>query len=117
MTAASMSPEDPLETLRAHLRNAQAAAQQLIAEEQQCPPAGWQPLDSEQAQRTARQVRSLTELVHSIRERLPEDLLAQLADLIGALLNVLWALLDLLLSRLLPRPAGPDEPIEEIPIV
>lgn len=109
--------EDPLEVLRAHLRSAQAAAQRLLDDSERTPPAGWEPLSSEQAHERASQLHSLTDLVRSIREALPEDVLAQLADLIRAVLNVLRALVDLLLSRLSPQEHAPRSEIQEIPIV
>lgn len=103
--------------LRAHLRSAQEAAQQLLSDAEETPPQGWEPLDAQSAREQSGQLHSLSELVRSIREMLPEDVLAELADLIRALINVLRALLEVMLSRLEPRQPEPREEVQDIPIV
>jgi hypothetical protein len=102
--------------LRAHLRSAQQAAQQLLSDAERTPPRGWEPADFEQTQRQAGQMHSLVELVRSIRELLPEDVLAEFTDLIRALLNVLRALVDVLLSRSSSGAQERDAEIKDIPI-
>jgi hypothetical protein len=109
-------PHDPLQMLRAHLRDAQDAAQRLVREVQ-TPARGWESVDPTEATQTAQEVHSLSELLHSLRELLPEDARAQLAELIRQLLAVLRALLDLLLSRLNGAESSRSSEIQDIPII
>jgi hypothetical protein len=112
-----IDPQDPLALLRAHLRDAQDAAQRLMREATETPASGWESLDPTQATQTAQQVNSLSELLHSLGELLPEDLRAELAELIRQLLAVARALLDLLLSRLNGAASKKSSEIQDIPIL
>lgn len=109
-------PEDPLEILRGHLRSAQEAAQQLLSETEGTPPRGWEPLDADEARQTAGELHSLSELLGSLRELLPEDLRVELAELIRQLVAVLRALLDVLLSRVRSAGHPPGAEVQDIPI-
>lgn len=112
-----LPPEQhPLQELRAHLHNAQNAAQRLMQEATETPSWGWEPEEAAQATGAADQARTLSELLHSLRELLPEDVRAQLADLIRALLEVLLALLELLRQRLSGSERQQNSTIQDIPI-
>jgi hypothetical protein len=111
------SQPDPLELLRAHLRDAQAAAQRLVREATETPASGWEPLDAAQAVQAAEEAHSLGELLRSLRELLPEDVLAELLRLVRQLLAVLRALLDVLISRLNHPKSVAGGEIQDIPIL
>jgi hypothetical protein len=117
VTVTPPQPEDPLEILRGHLRSAQEAAQQLLNESGQTPPRGWEPLGSEEARQTAAGMHGLSELLGAVRELLPDELRAELAQLIRQLLAVLRALLDVLISRVRAAERPPAAEVQDIPII
>jgi hypothetical protein len=109
--------EDPLATLRGHVRSAQEAAERLAREAGRTPPNGWEPVDHEQTRDTTEELRGLVELVQTLRELLPEDLQTQLTDLVRQLLVVLRAVVDLLIARLeRAEPASRTE-AQDIPVL
>jgi hypothetical protein len=111
------SPDDPLATLREHLRDAQQAAQQLLHDATETPPSGWASPEPEGGGWPAQELNSLGESLRSLRELLPDELRAQLAELIRQLLEVLRALLEVLLSRLHGPKPTPTSEIQDIPIL
>lgn len=102
--------QEALRALRSHLHSAQDAAQRLMRQATETPSWGWEPEQAAQATGAADQAHALNELLHSLRELLPEEVRAQLVDLVRALLEVLLALLEMLRRRLAPdRPAHSPE--------
>ncbi|MGH2831930.1 MAG: hypothetical protein ACRDK2_04070 [Solirubrobacteraceae bacterium] len=108
--------QHPLLELRAHLHSAHDAARRLMQQATETPSWGWESDEAEQATGAADQARALSELLHSLRELLPEDVRAQLAELIRALLEVLLALLELLRRRLSTSEPQQSSTIQDIPI-
>jgi hypothetical protein len=113
--SAPSPPDDPLEILRGHLRSAQQAAQQLLAESSHTPPRGWEPLYTEDA-REGSELHSLSQLLSAISELLPEELRTELAELIRQLLAVLRALLEVALARIRQTQRPPSAEVQDIPI-
>jgi hypothetical protein len=133
-------PDDPLAELRERVRDAQRAAERLAAEAAEggaavageygeqtgstrTPPSGWASENEEGgaggwagADSTTHEIRALVDLVDSLRRLLPEDLRAQLADLVRQLLLVLRAIIDWLVSRIERGPPGTAHEVEDIPI-
>jgi hypothetical protein len=109
--------EDPLATLRGHVRSAQDAAERLAREAKRTPPNGWEPLDHEHARETSEELRGLVELVQALRELLPEDLQSQLTDLLRQLLVVLRAVVDLLIARLERAEPPSRAEAQDIPVL
>jgi hypothetical protein len=109
--------EDPLATLRGHVRSAQDAAERLARQAGRTPPNGWEPLDDEQARAATAELRGLVELVQTLRELLPEDLRAQLTDLVRQLLVVLRAVVDLLIARLERSEPAARTVAQDIPVL
>jgi hypothetical protein len=112
---------DPLEALRASVREARAAAEQLA--DGLTPPRGWEADDGHaeaQARETASELRALVDLVHALRRTLPDQLREQLVELARQLLLVLRALIEWLLARIERggQSVRGDQPrVEDIPIV
>lgn len=110
-------PDDPLELLRGHLRDAQLAAARLMQEASGTPDGGWESVDYEQAAEAAAQATTLGDLLRSLRELIPEELREQLSELISQLIEVLRALLELLRSRLTAPSRQPAaSAVQDIPI-
>ena len=58
----------------------------------------------------------LVRLLSALREVLPPELRAQLAELVRQLLVFVRAVLDWWIERIEPGPRGDDRPVEDIPI-
>jgi hypothetical protein len=125
--------DDPLAELRERVRDAQRAAERLAAEASDAaesnpartgsdsartPPSGWASDEDGDTgpDATTREIRALVDLVDSLRRLLPEDLRAQLAELVRQLLLVLRAIIDWLVSRIERGPPGAAHEVEDIPI-
>lgn len=125
--------EDPLATLRAHVRSAQQAAERLARQAQArpdaqaqappdpprppnggTPPSGWHAADSEG--RASGELQALAELVDSLRALLPEELREQVNELVRQVLVVLRAIIDWMVGRLEREGRGREIEVEDIPI-
>ena len=107
------SPE-ALEALRARLQATQAAAQKLAEEAASDgpPPMGWDvPRRAEQAND---ELDALISLLGTLRDVLPPELRAQLADLVRAVLDWWIGRLE---TGAAPAPEGSgDDGVQDIPI-
>ena len=115
------APTDPLAELRDQLRATTEAAARLAAEtaaarEQQVPPAGWASPD-EQAERQ-HELQALVALVEALRDLVPDELKAQVRDVLRQLLLLVRALVDWWVERIDdPEPPAPSAAAaREIPI-
>jgi hypothetical protein len=126
--------DDPLDTLRAHVRSAQAAAERLVREVGQqpaggaaakpppatiaggerTPPSGWHADEPERA--AGGELQALAELVDSLRALLPPELREQLNEVIRQLLLLLRAVIDWLVARIEHDGRGREIQVEDIPI-
>ena len=104
---------DPLDTLREQLRFTQEAAERLAR--QAVPAAGWEA-PREPASELSDEVKALAELLESVRALLPEDLRAQLSDLVRQLLLLLRSIIDLWVARIEGGARGAEPAVEDIPI-
>ena len=112
-----MTPE-ALQALRERLQATQEAAQQLAddAASDRPPPAGWDVPRS--ASKAGEELDALVVLLASMRDLLPPELRAQLAELVRQLLLFVRAALDWWIARMEPQddaPGGRDD-VEDIPI-
>jgi hypothetical protein len=110
--------DDPLEALRARVEAAQAAAERLAEEaaaarEEADERARAEPPRS--AAEAAAEVQALAAVLHAARALLPEELWAQLCDLLRTLLVFVRAVLDWWIERLEGRPPAPPA-VEDIPL-
>jgi hypothetical protein len=113
---------DPLDELRDRVRATQAAAERLAGEatdaaraerEGRPPPAGWATPGARRDQ--GEDLQALAALLGALREIVPAELQAQLAEVIRQVLLLVRALLDWWLERIDgERGAEPD--VEDIPI-
>lgn len=120
-----MAPSQPsdaerLEALRERLQATQEAAARLAAEAAadrgRIPPSGWDvPRRADEANE---ELDALVRLLASLRDALPPDLRAQLAELARQILVFVRALLDWWIDRLAEedRPAPPSVEVEDIPL-
>jgi hypothetical protein len=109
-------PAEPIEELRARLRETQAAAERLA---DRIPPQGW--ASAQARSETAEEIQALVTLLHTLRDVLPDDLWEQVREVARQLLLLLRALLDLVVERLgdegrtsATHARGPD--LQDIPI-
>jgi hypothetical protein len=113
----SRTPPEALDALRDRLRATQEAAQRLAEEaaaDPRVPPAGWDvPGRADDANA---ELEALVRIVGMLREVIPPELRAQLAELIRQLLVFVRAVLDWWIERVEPGPRGDDPPVEDIPI-
>lgn len=125
------APDDPFAELRARIQDAKEAAERLHRETDGArdaaasgvPLRGW--ATPEDRHDRAHDARALAELITALRELVPEELLANLNDLIRQLLLLARAIVVWAVERMTPDPkdstspaptasAGPD--IEDIPV-
>ena len=113
----SRTPPEALDALRERLRATQEAAQRLADEatsDPRVPPAGWDvPGRADDANA---ELEALVRIVGMLREVIPPELRAQLAELIRQLLVFVRAVLDWWSERVEPGPRGDEPPVEDIPI-
>ena len=119
-----MPPSQPdLQALRERLEATQRAAQKLAEDAQRArfsdanpPPNGWDvPRSAEQA---GDELDAFVTLLTTMRDVLPPELRAQLAELVRQLLVFVRAMLDWWIGRLEHGDAPPASPrgVEDIPI-
>lgn len=113
------SPTDPLAELRAQVRATTEAAERLAAEtaaarEREVPPSGW-ATPEEQAERQ-QELQALVALVEALRELVPDELKAQIRDVLRQLLLLARALIDWWVERIDGPAGGEGDHAQEIPI-
>jgi hypothetical protein len=112
-----VTPE-ALQALRERLQATQAAAQRLAedATSGKPPAAGWDVPRS--AEKAGDELDALVHLVASLRELLPPELRAQLAELVRQILVFVRAVLDWWIDRMeeADKPSGGRDDAEDIPI-
>ena len=115
----SRTPPEALDALRERLRATQDAAQRLADEATSAasgrvPPAGWDvPGRAEDANA---ELEALVRMLAMLRDLVPPELRAQLAELVRQLLVFVRAVLDWWIERIEQGPRGEDRPVEDIPI-
>jgi hypothetical protein len=107
---------DPLDDLRARLRETQAAAERIAG---RVPPQGW--ATPNEASATADEIQALVAVLKGLREVVPEELWEQVREVVRQLLLLLRAILDLIVERLdAERPpagsGGGASKLQDIPI-
>ncbi len=113
----SRTPPEALDALRDRLRATQEAAQRLAdeaASESRVPPAGWDvPGRADEANA---ELEALVRMLAMLREVVPPELRAQLAELVRQLLVFVRAVLDWWIERMEDGPRGDEPRVEDIPI-
>jgi len=111
----SRSNPEALEALRERLRATQEAAQRLAEEAtSSVPPRGWDvPRRADEANA---ELDALVNIIAMLRDIVPPELRAQLADLVRQLLVFVRAVLDWWIEQIEQGPRGDDRPVEDIPI-
>ena len=114
----SRTPPEALDALRERLRATQEAAQRLADEaaagSSRVPPAGWDvPGRADEANA---ELEALVRMLALLRDVLPPELRAQLAELVRQLLVFVRAVLDWWIERMADGPRGDEPPVEDIPI-
>ncbi len=107
-------PTDPLAELREQIRMTTEAAARLAtetaaarADAQPVPPSGWATTPDEQAARQ-QELQALVALVEALRDLVPDELKAQVRDVLRQLLLLARALVDWWVERLDdPAPTQP----------
>lgn len=99
-----MAEPDPLDELRAQVRATTEAAERLMGSA--VPPRGWSAPTADDSAPFADELQALASLTSALRELLPEDLRAQINDLLRQLLLVLRALIDWWVARLEQPPVA-----------
>ena len=120
MVPSPQSDAERLDALRERLQATQEAAARLAAEaardRDRVPSSGWDvPRAADDANE---ELDALVRLLASLRDALPADLRAQLAELARQLLVFVRALLDWWINRLAEeeRPKPPSVEVEDIPL-
>ena len=114
----SRTPPEALDALRERLRATQEAAQKLAdeaaASSSGVPRAGWDvPGRADDANA---ELEALVRIVAMLRDVVPPELRAQLAELVRQLLVFVRAVLDWWIERTAEGPRGSEPPVEDIPI-
>jgi small-conductance mechanosensitive channel len=114
----SRTTPEALQALRERLQATQEAAQQLAddASSPKPPPAGWDVPRS--AERANDEIDQLIAVVASVRDLLPPELRAQLAEIVKQILVFVRAVLDWWIDRVEQEaaPRGGRDDVEDIPI-
>jgi hypothetical protein len=112
----SRATPEALQALRERLQATQEAAQKLAedAASGKPPTAGWDVPRS--AGRANDELDALVGLMGALRDILPPELRAQLAELVRQLLVFVRAVLDWWIGRLESPPPGDDDRVQDIPI-
>ena len=119
----SKSEAEALERLRERLQATQEAASRLADEARAAaggskpPPSGWDVPG--RADDTNAELEALVSMLGTLREALPPELRAQLAELVRALLVFVRAVLDFAIGQLEAPPRPPrsdDDGVQDIPI-
>lgn len=111
-----MTQPDPLDDLKARLKETEAAARKLASD---VPPQGWATPDDHAA--AATEAQALVALLQSLRDLVPEELKGQVTEVLKQVLLLVRALIDWLVDRLeLPEGSGStaarDRSVEDIPL-
>ncbi len=104
-------PTDPLEALRAQVQAATAAAERLAAETAagRTPPGGW--ATPEEPAGRQEELQALIALVEALRDLVPDELRAQVRDVLRQLLLLARAIIDWWVDRIEgPDPRAPAAP-------
>jgi hypothetical protein len=113
----SRTPPEALDALRERLRATQEAAARLAEEAAAgtgVPPAGWDvPGRADDANA---ELEALVRIIAMLRDVVPPELRAQLAELVRQLLVFVRAVLDWWIEQMEPGPRGDEPPVEDIPI-
>ena len=115
----SRTPPEALDALRERLRATQEAAEKLASEAAAgtsggVPPAGWDvPGRADDANA---ELEALVRMLATLRDLVPDELRAQLAELVRQLLVFVRAVLDWWIERMAEGPRGSEPPVEDIPI-
>ena len=107
-----MPDPDPLDELRARVRETTEAAERIMRE---VPPRGWAAPRPAAGEATS-EMQALVALLEALRDLLPPELRAQVTELVRQLLLVLRALIDFLVDQLERGPRGASPAVEDIPI-
>lgn len=113
------APTDPLSALREQIRATTAAAERLAREtaearEHEVPPAGWAS-GGDQAARH-QELQALVALVEALRDLVPDELKAQVRDVLRQLLLLARALIDWWVERVDgPAAGGPGDDGDRAP--
>ncbi len=119
-----ISATDPLAELREQIRATAAAAERLAAETTEAgdapsgvPSGGWATPGDHAARQ--QELQALIALVEALRDLVPDELKAQIRDVLRQLLLLARALIDWWVERMeAPEPAGTDAgpAVQDIPI-
>ena len=114
----SRTTPEALDALRERLRATQEAAQKLAEEAADAaprvPPSGWD-VPGRAADANA-ELEALVRMLALLRDVVPPELRAQLAELVRQLLVFVRAVLDWWIERIEPGPRGDEPRVEDIPI-
>ena len=116
---------DALESVRAHLDDAHAAAERLVQEAQrqaeeasaqEVPPRGWESAPRGTRSPGPTDLQTLVALLDGLRRAVPPELSRQLAEAVRDLLVAVRAVIDWYLEKLDGdrRPSAPE--VEDIPL-
>ena len=116
--------EDPLASLREHVRHAHAAAERLAfgaggpgqPQGARVPPGGWASPEPDPEHELGRELRSLVELVESLQTLLPDELREQLHEVVRQILLLVRAVVDWLVQRMQREAPPPPTEVTDIPI-
>lgn len=123
MTEEARPLHDPLAELRERLEATREAAEQLAGEaadaigaghDGEDPGPGWRTAEEREALRD--DVASLAATLGTLSELIPEELRAQLGEVLRQVLLLLRALIDWLVERL-PQTRGAEPVVQDIPVV
>jgi hypothetical protein len=108
-------PDDPLNDLKARLRETEQAARRLVGD---VPPQGWAtPQDRADA---ASEAQAIVALLESLRHLVPEELKQQVNDVLKQVLLLLRELIDWLVARMELGEGEPaavrDRAVQDIPL-
>ena len=117
----STTPTDPLAELRDQIRATTDAAARLAAETAAArgahvPPAGWATAEDQAVRQ--QELQALVALVEALRDLVPDELKAQVRDVLRQLLLLARALIDWWVERMdgPPAVAPREDRVQEIPI-
>ncbi len=122
MPEEARSVHDPLADLRERLEATRRAAEELAGEaadamradrEGEEPGPGWRTTEEREALRD--DVASLAATLGTLSELIPEELRAQLAEVLRQVLLLVRALIDWLVERI-PQPRGAEPVVQDIPL-
>ncbi len=123
MPEETRSVRDPLADLRERLEATRRAAEELAGEAAQAiradrdgedPGPGWRTTQEREALRD--DVASLAATLGTLAELVPEELRAQLAEVLRQVLLLVRALIDWLVERL-PQARSAEPVVQDIPVV